>query len=273
MNEEWKPNRVLITGAAGSIGRVVRRGLRGYYPHLRLMDISDLGVAEEGEELVQASILDDEALSRAMKDVDCVVHLAGINDEDNWETVLTVTIDGSYRVFEAARLAGVRRVVYASSNHAIGFYRRDQKVGLSVPLRVDGRYGVSKAFGEALGRLYADKYGMSVSCMRIGSFREKPEDVRQLMTWISHRDTIHLARRCIEYPHYHFFCIYGVSNNDRNLWDNSEVDWLDFTPRDNAEDYADEILGQPDIEDEVAKLFHGGRFASVEFAGNPDLID
>ena len=267
------PNRVLITGAAGAVGSVLRTGLQGRYGHLRLTDIVPLGEAEAGEELIMADILDAASMDAAMADVDCVVHLAGIADEDTWERVLSLTIDGCYKVFEAARRAGVRRIVYASSNHAIGFYRREQSLDTDVPLRPDGRYGVSKAFGEGLSRMYADKYGMSVACVRIGSFRAFPEDRRQLMTWISHRDTVQLFRRCIEHPDYHFAVVYGVSDNDRNVWDNTKVAWLGYRPQDNAEDYADKLMMQPDEESEVARALHGGRFCSDEFSGNLESVD
>lgn len=273
MSEGFSPKRVLITGAAGSVGSVLRAGLQGRYAHLRVTDIAPLGDAGEGEEIAYADMLDDAALEVAMKDVDCVVHLAGLADEDSWEKVLSLTIDGCYRVFEAARRAGVQRVVYASSNHAIGFHRRDRPLDLDVPLRPDGRYGVSNAFGELLGRLYADKYGISVACVRIGSFRPKPEDRRQLMIWLSHRDAVQLFRRCIEHPDYQHLVVYGVSNNDQNIWDNSDVDWLGYSPQDNAETYRAEIMALPDDEDNVARLFHGGRFCSVEFEGKIDRID
>ena len=267
------PKRVLITGAAGAVGNALRAGLQGRYRHLRLTDIAPLGEAGTGEELVIADMLDAESLDVAMADVDCVVHLAGIADEDTWERVLSLTIDGCYQVFEAARRAGVRRIVYASSNHAIGFYRREQSLDTDVPLRPDGRYGVSNAFGELLGRMYADKYGMSVACVRIGSFRARPEDRRQLMTWISHRDTVQLFRRCIEYPDYHYAIVYGVSDNTRNYWDNSKVSWLGYRPQDNAEDYADKVMKLPDEEDEVARALHGGRFCSAEFSGKLEDLD
>lgn len=273
MHAQWKPNRLLITGAAGAVGGVLRTGLRECCSHLRLTDVKPLGPAREGEEIVQADILDEAALAHAMEGVDCVVHLAGLADEDEWARVLSITIDGCYRVFEAARRAGVHRIVYASSNHAIGFYRRDMPLDTNVPLRPDGRYGVSKAFGEALGRMYADKYGMSVASVRIGSFRERPQDRRQLMTWISRRDAVQLFRRCIEYPDYHYVVVYGVSGNDRNIWDNSNVDWLGYRPQDNAEDYADELAALADSEDPVARVFHGGRFCSVEFSGDMDKIE
>jgi uronate dehydrogenase len=136
-----------------------------------------------------------------------VVHLAGIPYEplDNaWAEILPANIVNTYNVFEAARRAGVKRVVFASSNHVVGFYRRERTVGIDVPPRPDSYYGVSKVFGEALGRLYADKYAMSVACLRIGSFRQTPEDRRQLTTWLSHDDGARLLRCCIDAPPFHF---------------------------------------------------------------------
>ena len=273
MGDDFVPKRVLITGAAGAVGSVLREGLQGCYGHLRLTDIASLGEAGKGEELVAADITDEVSLDAAMANVDCVVHLAGIADEASWDRVLSLAIDGCYKVFEAARRAGVRRIVYASSNHAIGFYRRKKTVDAAVPLRPDGRYGVSKAFGEGLSRMYADKYGMSVACVRLGSFRALPEDRRALMTWISHRDTVQLFRRCIEHPNYHFAVIYGVSNNTRNTWDNSAVDWLGYRPQDNAEDHVESVMAQPNREDAIASIFHGGSFCSAEFSGNTEEID
>ncbi|MGD1955960.1 MAG: NAD-dependent epimerase/dehydratase family protein [Sphingomonadales bacterium] len=265
--DQW-PRRVLITGAAGAVGSVLRAGFQGLYKHLRLTDISPLEDPAPGEEIMLADMRDMAALTPVMADVDCVVHLAGLADEDNWEKVSSLAIDGCYTVFEAARLAGVKRIVYASSNHAIGFHPRSKALDLEVPLRPDGRYGLSNAFGELLGRLYADKYGMSIAAVRIGSFRPKPEDRRQLMTWLSHRDAVQLFRRCVEHPGYHYVCVYGVSANRDANWDNSQVDWLGYQPQDNAADYEAEILAQPDDEDAIAKALHGGRFCSDEFDGD-----
>ena len=273
MTRSYEPNRVLITGAAGSVGSVLRTGFQGHYRHLRLTDIAPLGLAAPGEEIVPADMLDEDALADAMTGVDCVIHLAGLADEDTWPRVLSLTIDGCFNVFEAARKAGVKRIVYASSNHVIGFHPRSRPLDTEVALRPDGRYGVSNAFGEMLGRLYADKHGMSVACVRIGSFRKKPEDRRQLMTWLSHGDAVRVFRRCVDYPDYHFVVIYGVSHNDRNLWDNSKVAWLGYEPQDNAEAYLNEVLSEPDQEDSVAQRFHGGRFCSDEFTGTPEKVD
>lgn len=257
---------VLITGAAGAIGSVLRKGFIGRFDLLRLTDIKPLGSAGKGEEVCEADILDQDAMISVMKGIDCVIHMAGIPHEESWENILSANIAGCTNVFEAARVAGVKRVVFASSNHAVGFHHRDQRIDADVIVRPDSRYGVSKVYGEAVGRLYADKYGMSVSCLRIGSFRPEPEDLRQLMTWISHRDTVHLVERCIVHPDYHFIIVYGVSNNDRNLWDNSKVAWLGFEPKDNAEAYAADIIAEDAPEDAVAKAFHGGTYCSAEFS-------
>jgi uronate dehydrogenase len=255
------------------VGSALRKGFQGTFKHVRLTDIAPIKGPQPGEDIITADMLDMEALAPAMADVDCVVHLAGLAAEDSWDKVCALAIDGCYKVFEAARLAGVKRIVYASSNHAIGFHARAQPLDTHVPLRPDGRYGVSNAFGEILGRMYADKFGMSVACIRIGSFREKPEDRRQLMTWISHRDTVQLFRRCIEHPDYHFVVAYGVSGNARNIWSNEDVSWLGYAPQDNAEDYIEEIMAKPDSEDDIARTFHGGSFCSDEFTGDLSKID
>src|SRR5271170_4237270 len=179
--------RILITGAAGQIGKALRQGLRGSYPLIRLLDVAPLGAAEKGEEVLTADIRDPAAIETATAGIDCVVHLAGQATEAPWEKVLPLNIEGCYNVFEAARRNGVKRIVFASSNHAIGFHRRERFIDNRVAPRPDSRYGVSKVFGEALGRLYADKHGLSVACLRIGAFRrlDRPVDARQLL--ISHR--------------------------------------------------------------------------------------
>jgi len=266
---------VMITGAAGKIGSVLRNALRGSYPLVRLLDIAPLGAAENGEEICAVDIRDAAALEKAMAGIDCVVHLAGMSVEAPWEQVLPLNIEGCYNVFEAARRSGVKRIVFASSNHAIGFHRRERFIDTNVVPRPDTRYGVSKVFGEALGRLYADKYGLSVACLRIGSFLtpDRPTDSRQLLTWISHRDMVQLTRRCIDHPDYHFVIVYGVSNNLRSRWDNSNVKFLGYRPEDDAEVFAAEILALGKKENEIAAQFHGGFYTPIEFAGDPKQID
>jgi uronate dehydrogenase len=266
---------ILITGAAGQIGVALRAGLRGSYPLVRLLDVAPLGAAAEGEEVVTADIRDIAAMERATSGIDCVVHLAGQSTEAEWEKVLPLNIEGCYNAFEAARRSGVKRIIFASSNHAIGFHRRERFIDDKVLPRPDTRYGVSKVFGEALGRLYADKYGLTVACLRIGTFvvPDRPRDARQLLTWISHRDMVQLVRRCIDYPHYHFVVVYGVSNNLRSRWDNTNTKFLGYRPQDDSEKFAAEILTQGKKEDEIAAQFHGGFYTPMEFAADPGAID
>jgi len=267
--------RVLITGAAGRIGGVLRERLKGRYALMRLLDIAPQQAAGPGEEVATCDLRDMAGVLQAMEGIDCVVHLAGIPTEAAWERILEANIAGCYNVFEAARMKGVKRVVFASSNHAVGFHRREVDIHTDSPTRPDSRYGVSKVFGEALGRLYADKYGLSVACLRIGPFRipDKPAAERELMNWISHRDMAQLTRRCIEHPGYHFVVAYGVSNNKRNRWHNDRVAFLGYEPEDDAETYAAEVLAHSAAEDPIAVQFHGGRYCSAEFVGDPSRID
>jgi uronate dehydrogenase len=267
--------RILITGAKGQIGTALRLGLRGSYPLIRLLDIAPLGPSEDGEEVVHADIRDVAAIESAMEGIDCVVHLAGAAEEAAWEQVLPLNIEGCYNVFEAARRKRVRRVIFASSNHAVGFHRRERFIDNSVVPRPDTRYGVSKVFGEAVGRLYADKYGLSVACLRIGTFRtpDRPIESRHLLTWISHRDMVQLVRRCIDHPDYHFVTVYGVSNNLRSRWDNTNVKFLGYRPQDDSEVFATDILATGAKEDDIAAQFHGGFYCPMEFSGDASQID
>ena len=207
--------RVLITGAAGTIGRALREGLRGVYPALRLSDIAPLGAAGPGEEVALADLRALDQVEAIMAGVDAVVHLGAMSVENTWEIVHEANIVGCYHVFEAARRQGAQRVVFASSNHAIGFHRRTARIEDTAAFRPDGDYGLSKLFGEGLGRLYADKHGIACVCLRIGSWQPKPKDLRMLSTWLSPRDGIHLIGRALDAPGVHFEIVYGASANDR----------------------------------------------------------
>lgn len=267
--------RILITGAAGLIGCCLRERFKGVYGELRLADIAPQAPAEAGETVLQTDIRDIAQLEAAMQDIDCVVHLAGIPTEGPWEAVRDLNIDGCYNAFEAAHRQGVKRFIFASSNHAVGFHRREQQLNAGVVPRPDTRYGASKVFGEALGRLYADKHGMSVASLRIGTFRspDEPSESRQLLSWVSHRDLAQLVRCCIDHPDYHYLVAYGVSNNLRSRWSNAEVDFLGYRPQDDSEDYAQAILAKGIVEDPIAARFHGGFFCPLEFDGDVERID
>lgn len=258
---------ILITGAAGAIGQTARPPLRRF-GLLRCLDIVPLSPESDNEECITASVTDYPAVRKAMEDIDIVFHFGGQAFEADWQTIRDVNIDGTYNVFEAARDAGVRRVVFASSNHYVGFYRRSQRVGIDVMPHPDTRYGVSKVFGEALGSLYSDKHGLEVICLRIGQFRPKPTNLRMLSLWLSPGDMIRLATRCVEAQDVRFEVVYGVSANTRSWCENPEASRLGYVPLDNAEDFASSITGQGLQEDAVEALFQGGPFCSEEFTSN-----
>jgi uronate dehydrogenase len=237
--------RVLITGAAGNIGRTLRTGLRGHYPVLRLLDVASQEAAGPGEEVITVDLNERLATQAAMEDVDMVVHLAAVASEASFDEILSGNITTTYSIFEAARRAGVGRIVFASSNHVVGFYPRDETLGPDDPIRPDTFYGVSKAFGEALGRLYADKYGLEVVCLRIGSFAERPTTLRQLSIWLSPRDCIHLVRCSLDARAVGFTVVYGVSANTRSWWKDDAADQLGYYPQDNAEEFAAQIEERP----------------------------
>jgi uronate dehydrogenase len=264
--------RILMTGAAGEIGTVLRAGLAGLYERVRLADVRPCGDLRPGEEDLVTDVTDPDAVVAAARDMDCIVHLAGIPREGPWDRILPINIAGTYNVFEAARRAGVKRVVFASSNHVTGYYRVGRPVGEHDLPRPDSRYGLSKAFGEGVGRLYADKHGLSVACLRIGSFRARPQNARELRTWISYRDMVQLVRRCIEAPAFHFIVVYGVSANTRNEWRDETAPLIDYRPEDDAEIYARELEGKV-YPPGPARDFHGGEPCAQEFTGDPSRID
>ncbi|MGE3623207.1 MAG: NAD-dependent epimerase/dehydratase family protein [Bdellovibrionales bacterium] len=265
--------KVLITGAAGAIGSVLREGFHGVYGLVRCSDIREQAPARKGEELHQGDIIDMAAMERAMEGMDAVVHLGGTPREADWESIHRNNIVGCYTAYEAARRQGVRRFIFASSNHANGYYRRTRRVSIDDPVRPDSRYGVSKVFGEALGRMYADKYGMEVVCLRIGSFRKEPTDRRMLHSWIGHADTVRLARAAVEAPKVHFEVIYGVGANNNVWWDTRPGERLGFQPEESADAFADALANAASGAGPIGDIFQGGYVCDAEFVGSPDRID
>lgn len=268
--------RVLLLGAAGGIGSAIRSGLAGRYDLMRLADVAPLRPAAPGEETLKVDLLDLDSLITAMAGIDCVIHMAGVPVEPEagaWEKVLPANIVGVHNLFEAARIAGVRRVLFASSHHAAGFHRRETSTAQTLVPRPDSYYGVSKVFGEAMGRMYADKFDLQVLSLRIGAYRERPSDPRQLAVWISPRDMVELVRCGIEAPDFGYATVYGVSNNTRNFWDNSAVGFLGYEPRDNAEAWAGEVLASSPPEDRAAAPFQGGWYCAKDFVGDPGRVE
>ena len=267
------PHRVLMTGPTGRIGRVLRTNLAGRYSLLRLGDRVPMGQAGPGEELCEMDLHDPSSLDRACAGIGTIVHLGGQSIEADWDTILQTNIAGGYNLFDAARRQNVKRVIFASSHHAIGFYRRSQVIDNNVPPRPDSRYGLSKAFGEALGRYYADKFGMSVACIRIGVCRTRPEDVRHLSIWISEEDMTRLISCAIEAPAYHYLLLYGISANTRFFWTNPDAAKIGYMPQDNAENYAAELTAKQKPDEPTSALFQGGYYCPLEFTGDVSKID
>jgi uronate dehydrogenase len=225
--------RVLVTGAAGHVGKWTRNVLRGKVGLLRLSDVAPLEAADH-EESRPCDLTDAQGLERLTDGIDQIVHLGASLNVDDWQETLRVNIEGTYNLYEAARRAGVRRIAYASSHHVIGMYPVGQALGLDAPLRPDSLYGLSKCFGENLARYYWDKFGMESVCWRIGSARAQPTEMRELSTWLSEADYGRLLLRSLEAPSVGFQIVYGISANSDAWWDNSDADALGFAPQDNA---------------------------------------
>ena len=258
---------ILITGAAGDVGTHLRCELAGKY-RIRASDLRPLKKFAR-EAYMRADISKMADALRITKGVDAVVHLGGYSVEGPWEGILSANIVGCYNVFEAARRNGVKRILFPTSNHATGFYRRDETIDHRVYPKPDSRYGVSKVFGEALGSLYADKYGMQVFCMRIGNVNPKPIDKRRLAIWFSPRDLAQLVTIGIERPDIRFEIVYGISGNKRAWYDNSNAHRLGYRPQDDSELYATEILAHEKPGDPTAEMYQGGAFVVAEEIPNP----
>ena len=258
--------KILITGAAGDVGTRLRKLLKGVYS-LRVSDIrkpADLGADEE---FVATDLGDYEQTKHITAGIDGIVHLGGYSVEGPWETIHKSNIVGCYNLFEAAYRSGVKRIVFASSNHAVGFYPRDRKIGVDVTVRPDSRYGVSKAFGEAVGALYADKHGLRVTCIRIGNVGDKPLDKRRMSIWIKPEDLAQLIRIGLEHPDIRFEIFYGASDNAAGWWDNSNARRFGYRPQFRSEDFRDEAMAaQAKLPaDPVGDRFQGGPFCSDEY--------
>jgi uronate dehydrogenase len=256
---------ILITGAAGLVGTMLRTRLARPGRVLRLLDIAPMD-PQPGEETLRASVTDMDAMLSACQGADAVIHLGGIPTEAPWERILDVNIQGTYVAFEAARRSGVPRVIFASSNHAVGFSPRS---AYPVPDYAypapDTYYGVAKATGEALAALYSRRYGMDAICVRILTSTDRPVNVRMLSTWLSPDDTGRLFEACLTAQSPGFRVVYGVSANTRGGWVSlDEARSLGYEPQDDAEVYAPEILaGLPDGEpgpDDPMLRYLGGQF-------------
>lgn len=248
--------RLLITGAGGLIGGMLRDGLQGFVPEVRITDLRPLE-ARDGEHAMIGDLADLAFMRHVIAGCDACIHLGAISVEAPFEQILHANILGTWALYEAARLEGCERIVFASSNHATGFYRVEDRIGPDAPVRPDTYYGVSKVFGEALGSLYHDKFGLRVACIRIGTALPRPREPRHLATWLSPGDLLRLIKACLTAQDLGFAIVYGVSANRRGYWDLEPGRGLGYEPVDDAEVFAAEVDESPVGE------FQGG----VKFTG------
>src|SRR3984957_11047852 len=234
-------DRVLITGAAGAIGTALRNGLRADWRHLRLTDAKPIANPTPNEECVVADIGDRAAIGRMMDGVAAVVHLAGVGGDYTLEDLFRVNARGLFDVFESARLAGVQRIVFASSNHAFGCYPITKPVSPFLPPRPDSLYGVFKVWGETMLREYHDRYGIRSVSLRIGTYRSLPIDQRSLATWLSPSDVAHLVDVALRHPDPGCMVVNGYSNNTRLKTFDPNWATLGYQPKDNAEDHREAL--------------------------------
>lgn len=257
--------KIVLTGAAGRLGSILRAPLSRQCETLVSSDIAeDIGTLNTNERYVRADLADKAAIMDLLDGADIVVHFGAIVDEAPFEELLGPNFIGAYNIWEAAYQHGLRRVVYASSIHAVGMYPKTECVGLDAPHRPDTFYGLAKCFAEDLGRMYWEKRGLEAVCLRILSCAPVG-NARALGTWLSDGDLVHLVERAIDTPVTGFSLVYGVSNNDRCPVDNSKAAFLGYRPKDNAEQFADRILAEAGPHDpaDPGQMCHGGPFAGI----------
>jgi uronate dehydrogenase len=256
-------NRLLITGAAGGLGKVLRERLAPFAKTLRLSDLSALGTAAPNEELFQCDLSDAAAVHEMMSGVDAVVHLGGISVEAAFKPILDANIVGVFNLYESARKLGVKRIVFASSNHVIGFYKQTDKLDADAPMRPDSLYGISKGFGELMSRFYFDRYGIETVCVRIGSSFPEPLDRRMMATYLSYDDLTELMRCALQTPNVGHTIVYGASDNRDSWWDNSKAAHLGWQPKDSSEPFRAKVEAQPQVPaDDPMMVYQGGRFVT-----------
>ena len=256
--------RLLLTGAAGGLGQVLRERLAPFARVLRVSDIAALGAARGAhEEVVPCDLADKQAVHALLDGVDAIVHLGGVSVERPFEEVLEANIKGIFHVYEAARRHGVRRVVFASSNHVIGFYEQTEALDAHVLRRPDGYYGLSKSFGEDMAQFYFDRYGIETVSIRIGSSFPEPLNRRMMSTWLSYDDLTDLVDKALFTPGVGHTVVYGASANKQVWWNNHAAARLGWTPKDSSEPFRAKVEAQPPVAaNDPNAIYQGGAFTA-----------
>lgn len=274
-----KIKKVLITGAAGLCGSVLYDGLikKGYKIICCDKKITPSNAAKKiklkvSDKIKKIDLKNFKSLVKITKGIDAAIHFGGIPrhtpKEDIYSKILENNISGTYNLFEACRINRVKRIIFASSAHVIGFHNRKNRIDEKCTLRPDSHYAVSKCFGEALASLYSDKYDIKTMSIRIGSVLPQPTDERFLSTWISFRDLVHLVDIGLKSSKLHCSVVYGISKNKRSWWKNNSAYKLGYKPKDNAEKFIKNSISKNERKDPIALKFHGGVFTSDKFKGN-----
>ena len=257
---------VLITGAAGRIGSTLRAGLAGRHGRFRLLDRRPIADLRAHEEAVVAELSDRAALARSVAGVDAMIHLAGAPEPRDFEEMFRANVRGLYDVFEAARAAGVKRIVFASTNHTYGMYPVEHGMSGTDPVRPDSFYGVTKVFGETMLRYYFDKHEIESVSLRIGSFEERPSQQRHLSTWLSPRDTVELVDRALKQRQVGAAIVFGMSNNTRIRIKQPNWDAIGYRPIDDAETWLERLKAEGVAADGPLQWkIHGGMYTPREY--------
>ena len=259
--------KVALSGASGNVGRILREELPK-----RGVDLRSAGGREplvplrDGEDVMHGDLRDPAVVDRLLDGVEVLVHMAGTSVERPLPEIIENNLVGLHQVYEGARRHGVKRVVFASSNHAFGMYGVKDRLRLDASYRPDGLYGLSKVWGEAMARMYWDKHGIEGIALRIGTAMGRPpENERQLSTWMGTEDLVHLVMRCIDATHVGYAAVWGISNNTRAWYDLAEGNAIGYAPTQTAEDWADDVLRRPNPLDPVAQRFQGGQFVTLDY--------
>jgi uronate dehydrogenase len=259
-----KLRRLLLTGAAGGLGKVLRESLRPCADVLRLSDLAALAPAQGAhEEVAPCDLADKAAVDALVAGCDAIVHLGGVSVERPFEEVLEANIKGVFHIYEGARRHGVKRVVFASSNHVIGFHKQSERLDAHAMKRPDGYYGLSKSFGEDVAQFYFDRFCIETVSIRIGSSFPEPANRRMMSTWLSYRDLTTLVEKSLFTPDVKHTVVYGMSANREVWWDNTAAARLGFVAQDSSEPFRAKVEAQPPVAaSDPNAVYQGGAFTA-----------
>lgn len=265
MGSSNKFNRILLTGAAGGLGKILRPRLKQYAELIRLSDINPIEeTADYNEEIIYCDLADKQAVLDLVDGVDAIIHFGGVSTEYSFEDILGPNICGTYHIYEAARKHSVRRIIFASSNHVVGFHQRSEILETDCTRKPDSYYGLSKSYGEDLATFYWHRHGIETVSIRIGSAFPEPRNQRMLSTWLHYDDLEQLIYKGLTVPNVKHSVIFGASDNSKTWWSNNRLSAdLDFQPQHSADIYTTTIDNQNPPPADPGILYQGGEFTEL----------